>query len=394
MDITFVTPHLTLYGGGGIFIMNYANNLCERGHKLTVVTQKINQNDYKFNPNVSIIEIGGPLPTNPFHWVLLRFTKKKFFKVLNKIKADFIISINFPSNYFCSNIYSHKGKKHIFYCHEPYRYIHDKNFYSKLPIFQRIFCWFLRVFFKKYDLKSASEADAIICNSNYTKHRVKEIYHREGYLHYSITNIPEPDKLHDIDIFKELKIEHERPIVFVLGLTHHLKGAKDTIYIFNKIIKELPEAVLLIGGRLLKKNKIICKKLINKLKIPNKNVVFYGFIDNEKLNYFYANSTLTLYPSIDEPYGLIPLESMRMGTPVIAYKGGGPSETIKDGQTGFLIDNFDLNDFADKAIKLIKDKNLCDSFSENAKNYMENFLTFKKAVDNLESILKTLLSEL
>ena len=82
-----------------------------------------------------------------------------------------------------------------------------------------------------------------------------------------------------------------------------------------------------------------------------------------------------------------------MGTPVIAYKGGGPSETIKDGQTGFLIENYDLNDFADKAIKLIKDKNLRESFSENAKNYMDNFLTFKKAADNLESILESLFSE-
>ncbi len=393
MHISFVTPHLTVYGGGGIFIMNYANELSERGHKITVIAQKINQNDYQFDTNVSLIEVGGPLPTNPLHWIFLKFTKKKFFKVLNTINADFIISINFPSNFFCSNPYSHKKTKHIYYCHEPYRYIHDKDFYSKLPIFQKIFCWILRVFFKKYDIKSVLEADAIICNSNYTKSRVKKIYKREGIVHYSITNLPEPEKLNETDIFEELGIEHDQPILFVLGLTHHLKGAKDTIYIFKNIIKEVPEAVLLIGGWLIKKNEVICRKLIKKLKINKQNVIFYGFVDDEKLNYLYKNSTLTLYPSINEPYGLIPLESMRMRTPVIAYKGGGPSETIKDGQTGFLVKNNNINDFADKAIKLLKDKNLLETFSKNAIEYMDDFLTFKKAVDNLESILMNFLSK-
>ncbi len=52
--------------------------------------------------------------------------------------------------------------------------------------------------------------------------------------------------------------------------------------------------------------------------------------------------------AIDESYGLIPLESMKNGTPIIAFKGG-PSETILDGQTGYLIKNYNFNDFVKKS---------------------------------------------
>jgi len=183
MDIYFVTSHLTVYGGAGIFVMNYANEFNKRGHKVTVIAQRINKEYYKFNLKVDLIEIGGPLPSNPLHWILLRFIRKKFLKVLNKINTGFLISQNFPSNYYCSNIDRNKSIKNIFYCHEPYRYFHDKEFYSKLPIFQRIVCWFLRLFFKRLDIRAALDTDGIICNSNYTKQRVKKCYNHQCFVH-------------------------------------------------------------------------------------------------------------------------------------------------------------------------------------------------------------------
>ena len=49
MNITFVASYLTVFGGGGVFLTNYANKLCEKGHSITVVSQKVDKKLYKFN---------------------------------------------------------------------------------------------------------------------------------------------------------------------------------------------------------------------------------------------------------------------------------------------------------------------------------------------------------
>ena len=90
--------------------------------------------------------------------------------------------------------------------------------------------------------------------------------------------------------------------------------------------------------------------MVRKLEIPNKNLISYGRISKKDLNIFYQSSLLTFFTAIDEPFGIIPLESMINGTPVIAFNMGGPKETILNGKTGYLIKNHDLNMFAEKAL--------------------------------------------
>ena len=77
---------------------------------------------------------------------------------------------------------------------------------------------------------------------------------------------------------------------------------------------------------------------------------------------------------------------MNCGTPVIAFDSAGPSETIVNGHTGYLIKNYNLNDFAKKAIKLIRDKNLNKKFSINAKEHVRKNFNFNNATSNLEKI--------
>ena len=111
MKITFVTSHLTLFGGGGKVIMDFSNELVERGYEINVVAQKIDQEKYIFKKSVNLIEIGGPLPSNPIHWLKLKKIKKKYVRVLNSLDSDLTISLNFPSNYFCMNIKKVKMQK-------------------------------------------------------------------------------------------------------------------------------------------------------------------------------------------------------------------------------------------------------------------------------------------
>ena len=189
-----------------------------------------------------------------------------------------------------------------------------------------------------------------------------------------------------------LGLKKSNLFLFTLGLTHHLKGARELIMIFHEILDEFQNVILLIGGNIERTNKKVIKKLIKKYNIPANKIITCGFIKEDLLNIFYSNSHLTLYTTIDEAFGLIPLESMLNGTPVISFEGG-PSETILDGQTGYVIKNSMSNDFARKTIKLMRDKNLLNKFSENAKKHVRNNFSYNKCVKNLETILQNIINK-
>ncbi|MFX1454505.1 MAG: glycosyltransferase family 4 protein [Promethearchaeota archaeon] len=390
MKITIVISHLSIYGGGGKFIMDYANRLSESGHSITIVAININKINYHFDERVNLIELGGPLPKNPLFWLEFNKMKRKYIQAINKLESDIILNIHFPTNYFLSNI---GKKKYIHYCLEPYRFFHDKKFYSSAPFSLKLISLFLRTFFKRYDVIGMRSATEIIYISKFTGIRIKEWYGRDGILHYiGVETERELNENPDFNLRKSLNLEPNIPIIFTLGLSTHLKGAKELITIFKRIHLKKPETVLLIGGRSTKGNEKTIKKLTKELNIPAENLILYGFIEDDLINHFYSQSTLTFYTAIDESFGLIPLESMINGTPVIAFEGG-PSETIVDGKTGFVINNDDIKSFSEKALLLIQDEEMNKLFSINGIEHVKQNFSLKKGISSLETILQKILEK-
>ena len=391
MKITFVASYLTVYGGGGIFLTDYANKLCERGHQVTIVSQKVDKNLYKFNGSIDVLEIGGPLPSNPLFWLKFNSIVKQFIRILSQLKSDINISVNFPSNYICSKFNSNESPKHIFFCNEPFRFFHDKKFYSNAPLLLRIVSWGLRLFYKKFDIEGTLAADEIIYNSKYTKKRGINWYGRDGIIHnIGIHTNCDSNNSEYTRFQQKWCIPDNYPVLFTLGLTHHLKGAKELILIFEKILKEIPDVRLLIGGWLLTENRILINKLIKKLNLPSENIIYAGFIERDLLDLFYQKSSLTLYTPIDEAYGLIPLESMKNGTPVVAFEGG-PSDTIINGKSGYLVKSHDINSFSLKAIRVLKSKELYEKFSQFGKQLIKDNFDIEHKISELENILEDIL---
>lgn len=82
---------------------------------------------------------------------------------------------------------------------------------------------------------------------------------------------------------------------------------------------------------------------------------FRGYVSESDLSSLYYNALFTAFPFTEEPFGWVPLESMQHGTPVLSYRKQGPSETIVDGKTGWLVETKD--DFIAKAIDIWKKGN-------------------------------------
>lgn len=89
--------------------------------------------------------------------------------------------------------------------------------------------------------------------------------------------------------------------------------------------------------------------------IENGKVVFAGFKVGEDLATAYASGDVFLHCSVTETFGLVVLESMASGVPVIARDEGGPSDIVNHGENGFLVPPNDLDAFVLKATKLAQD---------------------------------------
>ncbi|KAK0641880.1 glycosyltransferase family 4 protein [Cercophora newfieldiana] len=100
-------------------------------------------------------------------------------------------------------------------------------------------------------------------------------------------------------------------------------------------------------------------------------VVFAGFLMGEELATAYASADIFLHCSITETFGLVVLESMASGVPVVARDEGGPSDTVRDGKTGFLTPPESLDSFVEKVMLLAGDVAMRKQFSEDARSQAE-----------------------
>ncbi|KAJ2990670.1 hypothetical protein NUW58_g2835 [Xylaria curta] len=93
-------------------------------------------------------------------------------------------------------------------------------------------------------------------------------------------------------------------------------------------------------------------------------VIFTGLKVGEDLMTHYASADLFLHCSISETFGLVVLEAMASGVPVIARDEGGPSDTVDHGRTGYLVQPDDLDGFVRRVIELSRDAGLMRRFGE------------------------------
>lgn len=97
------------------------------------------------------------------------------------------------------------------------------------------------------------------------------------------------------------------------------------------------------------------------------HVIFAGFQVGETLAESYASADMFLHCSVTETFGLVVLESMASGVPVIARDEGGPSDIVDHGVSGFLVPPADLDGFVDKVLLLAAQPALRQELGANAR---------------------------
>ncbi|PIX81192.1 MAG: glycosyltransferase family 4 protein, partial [Candidatus Pacebacteria bacterium CG_4_10_14_3_um_filter_34_15] len=101
-------------------------------------------------------------------------------------------------------------------------------------------------------------------------------------------------------------------------------------------------------------------------ELAGPTVEFLSRVDDKQLYDLYEGATALIYPAEDEDFGMVPIEAMGHGIPVIAHKSGGPLETVIEGENGVFFDQFTVENLSNAIRKIQKtrfDKNKIYQYS-------------------------------
>jgi len=166
-----------------------------------------------------------------------------------------------------------------------------------------------------------------------------------------------------------------------------VKRVPDTIRIFEKVQKEIPSKLILVGDG---PDRSECERLSRQLNLCD-TVKFLGKQDG--LVEILSSSDLFLIPSQSESFGLSALEAMACGLPVISSSVGGLPELVKHNETGFIAEIGDVDRMAKYALELLGNDKKYRLFSENSRQRAVNKFDKSKVVplyeEYYEQILKS-----
>ena len=162
-----------------------------------------------------------------------------------------------------------------------------------------------------------------------------------------------------------------------LGRYSKEKGIDTAVQVAIKAKEKLKMAGNIWGGGFYDKK---VKPFLKKGEIED-----IGFLSRKKLSSFLGGAKALLFPiNWEEPFGLVMIEAMACGTPVIAFNRGSVSEVIKHGKTGFAVKN------EKKMIEAIK--NINQIKREDCRKHVEENFTIKTMVDGYEEVYRKILT--
>jgi D-inositol-3-phosphate glycosyltransferase len=164
----------------------------------------------------------------------------------------------------------------------------------------------------------------------------------------------------------------ERIILFV-GRIEPLKGIDILINAVAQLGDESDFHVLIVGGDRRSRRQVShLQELASDLGIGER-VCFLGAVDHEQLPLYYNAADVCVVPSYYESFGLVALEAMACGTPVVASRVGGLTGTVRDGETGYLISWRCPEPFAERLELLLGNEALRRRFGEAAREVVERY---------------------
>jgi glycosyltransferase involved in cell wall biosynthesis len=202
---------------------------------------------------------------------------------------------------------------HICYCHSPMRYVWDMyhDYRERAGWFKRMLMPVLMHYLRIWDVTSSMRVSHFVANSGYVSRRIRRFYNRSATVIYPPVSVQK----------FEISAEKEDYYLMVGELVAY-KRADLAIDVFSRSGKQLK----VVGTGALYD---ACRA-----KAPP-NIEFLGKVDSAELPKLYSRARALIFPGTED-FGIVPVEALASGTPVIAFGKGGALETVVHGVTGII----------------------------------------------------------
>jgi glycosyltransferase involved in cell wall biosynthesis len=273
----------------------------------------------------------------------LRFLTPLIWGSFNLSRYDLVISSSswyiakgFGKKTQASRLKTQEKPVEICYCHTPprwlYGYATSVNLQRYWPV--KVYALIVGHFLRLYDFKQAQKVDYFIANSKEVQARIRKFYRKDSTVIYPPVSLPDV-RLKTRDAREDYYFIVSR-IVGAKGLDLAVDAALKAG--FKLKIAGSPAGYYFEHDKLVKKAEGHGPE-----RQPKGKVEFLGQVSDEELVKLYKQAKGFFALSKDEDFGITPVESMLCGTPVIAFNGGGYKETVVDGKTGVLFDDYSVD---------------------------------------------------
>ena len=242
-------------------------------------------------------------------------------------------------------------------------------------------------FYKPAVTFSINKSDAVTAVSQNLKDDTMRLFDIKNDINV-VPNFIDLDKYKNdfIDCQREMMATDEEKIITHISNFRKVKRIEDIIHVFFRIQKEIPAKLMMVGEG---PEKEPAEQLCIDLGIEDK-VAFFG--NSNEIDRILCFSDLFLLPSVTESFGLVALEAMASGVPVISSNTGGLPEVNIHGVSGFLSNVGDVEDMTKNALHILGDDHILETFKRNAKKEALKF-DIHSIVPQYEAIYEETLSK-
>jgi len=191
----------------------------------------------------------------------------------------------------------------------------------------------------------------------------------------------------DTKRFKPKKVKKTGTKLLHVGRISYEKNVDVVLKTFKSIVEKKPSTILYLAGK--GPNLKELEELAKKLKI-SKNVKFLGVVKDKKLVDLYQTSDIFITASTVETEGLVILEAMACGLPVIGVNALAIPTIVKHNKNGFVAKKFNEKQLANYTIKLLENKNLREKFGKESLKIVQKY-SLDNIINELEKIYKNLI---
>ncbi len=376
MRVAIVQPFLNQFGGVERVVLKMAQFY---NAPIYVVDYEPDKTYPEFK-NLDVRKIKYPKWVNLFKFLPykaflgLKYGIAMMFYKFNE-KYDYII-VNYPP----SEWLSLRNKNVVWYCHSPLRDAYDLYEYRQKNRMKldKFYFKILISIFKFIDKHAVNRIKTIIANSENVKRRIERYFDVESIVIHPCVDVEKyknnGDGKYFLNVSRFVPNKRQDYIINVFERFHDLydKNGEYKLILAGGV-SENPDG----------------KTYLNELKNFVKDKPFIKIIENpteEEIIDLYSKCTAFLFAGLDEDFGIVPLEAMASGKPVISVAEGGPKEYIKNEKNGFLAYNID--DFIRYMNEMANKPHYSQMIGENAiKTIKENF-SWNKFFEKMNQIIK------